>query len=229
MKLTYLGHSAFWLDASGYKLVFDPFITGNPMASVKPKGLKPDYILISHGHSDHLGDSLEIARGANATIIAPYELAIYCQNMGANISPMHIGGKINLPFGWVKLTLALHGGGIETSDGIICGGNPCGFLLHIEGKYIYHAGDTGLFSDMRLIAEWAEERLDVALLPIGGRFTMDVEDAARAAEFLRAKYIIPMHYNTFEPIKADPSRLIPLLQDISTRVIILKPGDIFSL
>ena len=206
MKLTYLGHSAFWLDASGYKLVFDPFITGNPMASVKPKGLKPDYILISHGHSDHLGDSLEIARGANATIIAPYELAIYCQNMGANISPMHIGGKINLPFGWVKLTLALHGGGIETSDGIICGGNPCGFLLHIEGKYIYHAGDTDFIPEMR------ELRVDVALIPVSGTYVMTAEEAAEAVNTFKPKLAIPMHYGSIVGDRRDAERFKELAE-----------------
>lgn len=201
-KLTFLGHGAFAIDCAKARILIDPFLSGNPLARVKPEDVTADYILLTHGHPDHLGDGISIALANGATIVAPFELAVYCQGKGAAAHPMHIGGAHDFPFGRVKLTLAAHGSGFPTADGILYMGNPCGFLVAADGKTVYHAGDTGLFLDMKLIGEM--NRIDAALLPIGGNFTMDADDAVRAAEMLHARVAVPMHYGTFDLIKADP-------------------------
>jgi len=201
MKITYHGHSCFIIEADKHRIIIDPFLSGNPAAKIKPKDVKVEAVLVSHGHSDHLGDAVEISKNNNATIIAPFELVNYCTARGAMGHAMHIGGSHEFPFGRVKLTIAHHGSTTDTG----ATGNPCGFIVAMEGKTIYHAGDTGLFSDMKLIGEI--NRIDVALLPIGDNFTMGVEDAIKAVEFLRPKMVIPMHYNTFDVIKQDPQAL----------------------
>lgn len=204
--LTYLGHGAFKLDLKKGRLVIDPFLSGNPLASAKPEEIEADYVLLTHGHPDHLGDGVSIAKARGATIIAPFELAVYCESQGARAHPMHIGGAHDFPFGRVKLTIAVHGSGLPTPQGILYLGNPCGFLVIGDGVTIYHAGDTGLFYDMKLIGEM--NRIDVALLPIGGNFTMDIDDAVKAAELLGAGLSVPMHYDTFDIIKADPREFV---------------------
>jgi len=201
-ELTFMGHGAFEIACSRAKLAIDPFLSGNPLARIKPENLAVDYVLLTHGHADHLGDGIQIAKRNNATIIAPFELATYCAGQGADVHPMHIGGAFDFPFGRVKLTIAVHGSGFPAENGILYLGNPCGFLVTADERTIYHAGDTGLFYDMKLIGEM--NRIDAALLPIGGNFTMGVEDAVKAAELLRPALAIPMHYNTFDLIKADP-------------------------
>ncbi len=202
-KLTYLGHSAFLVEGGGARLVIDPFLKGNPRATMKPEDLAVDYVLLTHGHGDHLGDALQIAagspRGRRPTVIAPFELAGYCEKRGAETHAMHIGGSHRFPFGRVKLTIAHHGS--AAPDGT-CTGSPCGFLVTIEDRTLYHSGDTGLFSDMELIGEM--NPIDVALLPIGDNFTMGIADAVKAAELLQARLYVPMHYRTFEVIEADP-------------------------
>lgn len=202
-KVTYLGHSAFLVEGSKVSLIIDPFLKNNPKAAKKPEEIKVGYVLLSHGHGDHLGDALEIAKANNATIIAPFELAGYCASKGAQIHPMHIGGGFNFPFGRVQLTIAHHGS--ATDDGVYTG-NPCGFLITMDGKTLYHAGDTALFYDMKLIGEL--HPVDLALLPIGDNFTMGGADAVKAAELVNAKRTIPMHYDTFDLIKADPKKFV---------------------
>ncbi len=172
-----MGHAAFLLEGGGGRVVIDPFLTGNPLARVKPEAITVDHILLSHGHGDHLGDALQIAKANGAVIIAPYELATYCGNQGAQTHAMHIGGARTFPFGRVKLTIAHHGS--MAPDGTYTG-NPCGYLVSMDGKTLYHSGDTGLFLDMKLIGEM--NRIDLALLPIGDNFTMGIEDAVKAAE-----------------------------------------------
>lgn len=221
--LTFLGHAAFKLDLSEAGLVIDPFLTGNPLAGTKAEEVKVDYVLLTHGHPDHLGDGIEIAKRNGATIIAPFELATYCEQQGAKAHPMHIGGAFDFPFGRVKLTIAHHGSGYPTERGIIYMGNPCGFLITADGKTVYHAGDTGLFYDMKLIGEM--NKIDAALLPIGGNFTMDADDAARAAEFLGAKMSIPMHYDTFDLIKADPAAFAAKLERKGMKAKVLDVGE----
>jgi L-ascorbate metabolism protein UlaG (beta-lactamase superfamily) len=203
-----------------HRIIVDPFLTGNPQAVWKPEGIDVQFILVTHGHADHLGDTLEIALRTGATVIAPNELALYCRSKGANIHPMHIGGSRQFPFGKVKLTPALHGSAIE--EGLIYTGNPCGFLIFMNERIIYHAGDTGLCSDMKLIGEYTP--VDLALLPIGDNFVMGIEDAVEAAKFVKAKQVVPMHYNTFDLIKQDPLDFKKKLNGIAVCTI-LQPGE----
>ena len=202
-RLTYLGHSAFLLEGTSATLVIDPFLSGNPLAKTKPSDIRADYVLITHGHGDHLGDSIEIAKNNDATIISTFEMVNYCQERGAKGHPLHIGGGYNFPFGRVKLTIAHHGS--STPDGAYMG-QPSGLLITMDGKTLYHAGDTALFYDMKLIGEM--NAIDVACLPIGDNFTMGIEDAVKAAEFLHPNMVIPMHYKTFDVIDVNPNEFV---------------------
>jgi L-ascorbate metabolism protein UlaG (beta-lactamase superfamily) len=208
MKLTYLSHSCFLLEISSHRLLIDPFLTGNPLAKVSADEVECDYILLSHGHADHFGDTVAIAKRTGATVIANFETAEVCGAEGAKVHQMGIGGAWSFPFGRVKLTIAHHSSGLPNGEGtgFHYMGNPTGILITAEGKTVYHAGDTGLFLDMKLIGEL--DKIDVAILPIGDNFTMGPEDAAHAVEFLNAKLAIPMHYNTFDLIKVDPQRFV---------------------
>ncbi|KXG77716.1 L-ascorbate-6-phosphate lactonase UlaG [Fervidicola ferrireducens] len=228
VSVTFHGHACFTISSSKFNLIIDPWLKDNPLSDIKPEQVKADYILVTHGHGDHLGDALEIAKESGATIIAPYELAVYCQLKGAKVHPMHIGGDYTFDFGWLQLTPAMHGSGGVFGEQIVYLGNPCGFLLEIEGKTLYHAGDTGLFGDMKLIGE--KVSLDVAMLPIGGNFVMGIDDAVKAVEFLKPRTVIPMHYNTFDVIKKDPQEFKEKVEEkIGARVVILEPGETITL
>lgn len=222
LKLTFLGHACFLLETEdGEKLLFDPFITGNPQAPVSAEEISAGYILLSHAHMDHLGDAYEIAARNDAVIISTSEIAGAAQEKGANAHGLHIGGSHRFPFGTVKLTLALHGSGIP-------GGQACGFLVGCGGKTLYFAGDTGLFGDMKLIGEL--NRPDLALLPIGDNYTMGPDDAVVAASFLKARQVIPYHYNTWPLIKADPLLFKEKVEEqTGADCIILQPGESHSL
>lgn len=209
-KLTYLSHSAFLLEANGTRILIDPFLTGNPIAPVKPDEVKCNFILITHGHGDHVGDAIDIAKRNNATVISNYEIATWCGDQGLNAHPLHIGGGHDFPFGRVKLTIAHHGSGYQTDKGFVYMGNPAGALITVESKTVYHAGDTGLFYDMKLIGEM--NPIDVALLPIGDNFTMGIQDAIKATELLNPKLVIPMHYKTFDIIDVDPEEFVQKVQ-----------------
>lgn len=223
-KLTWYGHAALGLETDGHKLIVDPFLNGNPAASISPDAVEADFILISHGHGDHVGDSVAIAQRTKALVISVNEIAVWFGNKGLEAHGQHIGGGFKYPFGYLKLTLALHGS--ELPDGS-SGGNPCGFLLTTnDGKKIYLAQDTGLFGDMKLIGE---EGIDLALLPIGDNFTMGPEDALRAVKLVRPKVVIPIHYNTFDLIAQDADAWAErVTQETDTKAVVLKPGESYS-
>lgn len=222
MKVSYHGHSIVKVETGGKTILFDPFITGNSLTDLTVNDVKPDVILLTHGHNDHVGDTLELAKRHDALVITNNELATYLSWQGLRTHPMHIGGAYQFDFGKVKLTPAFHGTGYETEDKqIIYLGMPAGILFMAEGKTIYHAGDTALFSDMKLIGE--RHPIDLAFLPIGDNFTMGPEDAAYAAKLLNAKTVVPIHYNTFPSIKQDPNEFIKLLETNYGKV--LNPGD----
>lgn len=222
MRIQFLGHAAFYLEGGGIKALIDPFIP-NELENYAFRREEITHIFVTHGHGDHLGATVEIAKVSNATVITNFELALYLEGEGVNCHSMHIGGRWNFDFGRVKMTPALHGSAIETKDGLVYGGNPCGFVIEVGGQKLYHAGDTGLTMDMKLLAR---EELDVALLPIGGNYTMDVEDALIAIDFIKPKLTIPMHYNTFPVIAADPSLLGKGAGSYNVKV--LEVGEIFE-
>jgi L-ascorbate metabolism protein UlaG (beta-lactamase superfamily) len=223
MKLTYHGHSCVEVEHGPHRLIFDPFLSGNPNADKRPEDIRVQYVLLTHGHGDHVGDAEQIAKQNDATIIAPYELAMYFAQKGIKVHPMQHGGKWNFEFGTVKLTLAFHGSGLEVGNQLLYAGNPCGILLTMEGKTFYHAGDTALFGDMKLIGE--RHNIDVAALPIGDNFTMGPEDAVDAAVWLRAKHVIPIHYDTFDLIKQDTESFVSELKARGIEASALKPGE----
>ncbi|WHY84983.1 metal-dependent hydrolase [Neobacillus novalis] len=222
MRVSYHGHSVVQINTNGKTILIDPFIKGNRLTDLTVEEVKPDVIILSHGHNDHVGDTVELATRHNALVIANHEIATFLGWQGINTHGLHIGGAYQFDFGKVKLTQAFHGSSYETENNeLIYCGMPAGILVMSEGKTIYHAGDTGLFSDMKLIGE--RHPIDLAFLPIGDNFTMGPEDAAYAAKLLNAKTVVPMHYNTFPPIKQDPYQFIELLEDQNGKVLV--PGE----
>ena len=224
-KLTWHGHATLGLETGGYKLVIDPFFDGNPAASTSPEAVEADYLLVSHGHGDHVGDSVAIAKRTGATIISNHEIVSWLGKQGVEKTHgQHIGGGHAHPFGYLKLTLALHGSMLPDGSN---GGNPCGFLLTTnDGKKLYFAQDTGLFGDMKLIGE---EGLEVAVIPIGDNYTMGPDDALRAVKLLAPKVVIPIHYNTWDLIAQDAQAWAKRVeQETKTKVVVLKPGESYS-
>lgn len=219
-QIRFLGHSCVTITDGDHKLIIDPFINDNPLSPIKADDIDADYILLTHGHGDHIGDAVSIGKRCNATVIANFELATYCGQQDLEFHPMHIGGSHDFDFGRVKLTIAHHGGGAG-SDASIYTGPPTGMLVFIGGKTIYHAGDTGLFYDMKLIGEMND--IDLAFIPIGDNFTMGITDAVKAVEFLKPKKVVPMHYNTWPLIKADAKEFAAQVK--KAEAVILNPGD----
>jgi L-ascorbate metabolism protein UlaG (beta-lactamase superfamily) len=224
-KVTWLGHASFAMDIDGHKVLLDPYLKDNPAANADPGKLDADFILISHGHGDHVGDVLTIARRTGATCVSNHEIVYWLHNQGiTNTHAQHIGGGFNYPFGYVKMTIAEHGSMLpDGSDG----GNPVGFLITSKpGTRVYFACDTGLFYSMKLIGE---EGLDLAFLPIGDNFTMGPDDAFRAVKLLEPKVVIPVHYNTFGVIKQDGAAWVKRVNDETNfKAVLLNPGESYE-
>jgi len=221
MKLRYFSHSAFQLTIkSGHKILIDPFLSGNPTSPVKAADVEADFIILTHAHGDHIGDSFEIAKRCKSTFISVNELANYCSSKGFKAHNMHIGGGHNFEFGRVKFTIAHHGS--MTPDNRY-GGEPAGVIISADGKIVYHTGDTGLFYDMKLIGEM--NSIDYMLLPIGDNFTMGITDAVKAVELVSPKLAIPMHYNTFPVIEADPNEFKKLVDSKGKKARVLNFGE----
>ncbi|XOB97765.1 metal-dependent hydrolase [Deinococcota bacterium DY0809b] len=217
-KVTFLGHAAVLLEGRDTTLVIDPFLTGNPVAAVGPEALRADLVVLTHAHGDHWGDTLALA-GKGATVVSTYEIAVYAEKHGAQAFAMNIGGRYAFPGGWLKFYPAWHSSSFP--DGSY-GGMPMGVVVELDGKKIYHAGDTALFGDMRLIGE---EGLDLALLPIGDTFTMGPDDALAALELLRPKKVVPIHYNTFPLIEQDGEAFVARARTLGVEGAALKPGE----
>lgn len=225
MKLSFHGQSTIYFEANGKKVIVDPFITGNGQSDLDASTLKVDYIILTHGHGDHFGDTIELANRNHATVIGSAELGDYLTTYHnvENVRPMNIGGKAEFDFGNVKFVQAFHSSSLTDENGIpVYLGMPMGLILEIEGKTIYHTGDTGLFSDMKLIAD--RHPVDVCFIPIGDNFTMGIDDASYAINsFIKPKISVPIHYDTFELIEQDPNKF---KEAVSVgEVQILEPGE----
>jgi len=221
-RLRWLGHAALLLQTDRHSIVIDPFLTDNPAAACTAKELSPNFILVSHGHSDHVGDTIELAKRTDALVIANYEICNWLENKGLKkVHGQQPGGSHGFPFGKLKLTQAFHGSALP--DGSY-GGNPCGFLIELaSGKKIYDAADTGLFGDMKLIGE---EGIDLAILPIGDNYTMGPDDAIRALKLIQPKSTLPIHYNTWPLIEQDPQSWAERVRkETKASPIVLKPGE----
>lgn len=224
MKITWLGHAAFLLEGSK-KVLIDPFLSGNPTAPVKPDDLDVDLILVTHGHGDHLGDAVEISKKCKAPIICIYELSVLLGKRGVETIGMNIGGTAKLEDVEVTMVKAVHSADVVENE-IISAGDPVGFVVNMDGVSVYHAGDTDVFMDMQLIGELYRPK--VALLPIGDFYTMGIKGALKAIELIKPEIVIPMHYNTFPPIKQNPEEFKEKAEKLGVKVVILKPGESFE-
>lgn len=221
MKLRYFSHSAFQITTnSGKVILIDPFLDNNPTSPVKSNEVKADFIILTHAHGDHVGDAFSIAKRCDSLFIAVNELANYCASKGFKAHNMHIGGGYNFDFGRVKFTIAHHGS--MTPEGAYAG-EPSGVVVSIDGKNLYHTGDTGLFYDMKLIGEMTP--IDCMCLPIGDNFTMGITDAVKAVELVNPKIAIPMHYNTFPVISADPMEFKKKVEHAGKKALVLNFGQ----
>ena len=217
LTLSFLGHSGFIFDDGVHRVAIDPWLDGNPVATIAPDDVDVQHIIVTHGHGDHFGDVERIAKRRNATVYCAFEIMEYLNEQGhARVQPGNIGGRIETPFGWVAFTQAFHSSSLNGRYM----GEPMGVMLHIGGATIYHCGDTGLFGDMRLIGELYKP--DIALIPVGDRFTMGPALGARAAELIGAPTAIPIHYATFESLLATD---ISAFRPAGITVRVMQPGD----
>lgn len=221
MKLRYFSHSSFQITTdAGQIILIDPFLDGNPTAPVGSADVSADFIVLTHAHGDHVGDSFKIAKRSNSLFICVNELANYCSEKGFRAHNMHIGGGYDFPFGRLKFTIAHHGSMTPENT---YGGSPAGVVLTIDGKSLYHTGDTGLFYDMKLIGEMTP--LDYMLLPIGDNFTMGIRDAVKAVALAAPGVAIPMHFNTFPVIQADPEEFKRQVEAIGKKAVVMGYGE----
>ena len=223
IKYTYYGHASFLLDDGMSKVLTDPFLTGNPLAAIQADEVECDYILLTHAHGDHLGDAPAIAKRTGAMVLGIPEVLDVCLQAESDIKThgMNIGGSVKLPFGKVRMTMALHSSGVA-------GGIACGYVIQIGGINVYFAGDTALFSDMKLIGQ--KDPLDYAVLPIGDNYTMGLEDAALAAQWLNTKNVIPIHYNTWPVIAQEAGRYKEVTEGMTRAAVhIVEPGGTLEL
>lgn len=223
IKYTYYGHASFLLDDGTSKVLTDPFLTGNPLAAIQADEVECDYILLTHAHGDHLGDAPAIAKRTGAMVLGIPEVLDVCLQAESDIKThgMNIGGSVKLPFGKVRMTMALHSSGVA-------GGIACGYVIQIGGINVYFAGDTALFSDMKLIGQ--KDPLDYAVLPIGDNYTMGLEDAALAAQWLNTKNVIPIHYNTWLVIAQEAGRYKEVTEGMTRAAVhIVEPGGTLEL
>jgi L-ascorbate metabolism protein UlaG (beta-lactamase superfamily) len=217
LKATFLGQSGWLLDTGSDRIAIDPWLTGNPKAVGRADDLRCNYLLLTHAHDDHIADAAAIARRNDALVITTHEIAADLGGKGLRTHGMHIGGTHAFPFGKLRVTAALHGSGIA-------GGFPCGFLIETAGRKVYHAGDTALYGDMRLLHElWGP--VDLALLPIGGNFTMDADDALVAARWIQPRLVVPMHYDTFPLIAADAAAYCRRCAEAGIAAKVVQPGE----
>ena len=223
IKYTYYGHASFLLDDGTSKVLTDPFLTGNPLAAIQADEVECDYILLTHAHGDHLGDAPAIAKRTGAMVLGIPEVLDVCLQAESDIKThgMNIGGSVKLPFGKVRMTMALHSSGVA-------GGIACGYVIHIGDINVYFAGDTALFSDMKLIGQ--KDPLDYAVLPIGDNYTMGLEDAALAAQWLNTRNVIPVHYNTWPVIAQEAKRYKEVTEGMTRAAVhVIEPGGTLEL
>jgi len=224
-QITFLGHSAYQVEVGGARLLIDPFITGNPVAKVSADSLDADYILLTHGHGDHVGDTLAIAQRTGATVIAIVEVARWIEKQGVEKIFSHgVGGSYTHPFGWVKFVLAQHSSSMP--DGSY-GGLAAGIVIKAEDKTVYFAGDTGLFSDMQLTGDLG---LDMAVLPVGGTMTMDPADSIKAIPYLKPKAVLPCHVNSYPFLAQDLEAWAARIHnETSAQPLLVAVGETFTI
>jgi L-ascorbate metabolism protein UlaG (beta-lactamase superfamily) len=223
LDIRWLGHATFEISSGDHRILIDPFLApDNPLSPVGPAEVEPTDILVTHGHGDHVTHLLEIAKRTGARCVAIVEMARWLSAEGIeDVADPNLGGTVEREWGWVKLVPAFHTNTLPSGQGI---GQAAGLVIGLDGTIIYHLGDTALFSDLRLVAE--RTPINIAMVPVGGHFTMDQHDAVVAAELLDADTVIPMHYGTFPAIEADPELFKSEVESrTSSEVVILKPGE----
>jgi L-ascorbate metabolism protein UlaG (beta-lactamase superfamily) len=227
MKITWFGHAAFLLEGSK-RILIDPFLTGNPNASIRPEEIETDVIIVTHGHGDHLGDAVEIAKKNDVPVVCIHELSRYLSKKGVEAVGVNIGGTAKFRGVSVTLVHALHSADVEEDDQLISTGQAAGVIVELDGVRVYHTGDTDVFLDMQLIGEL--HKPDVMLVPIGDWYTMGIKGAVKALELVKPKYAIPMHYNTFPVIEQDPEDFKKAVEEagLDTKVVVLNPGESFE-
>ncbi len=224
LDIKYLGHSAFQFKVAGAEILIDPFLSQNPSYKGDINELKPQHIFVTHAHSDHLGDAIEISKRTGATIHAVFELALYCEARGAKVNPIGLGARLEFDWGIVTFMPAAHSSSVPEGQYV---GVASSIVFTFKNKKVFHAGDTGLCADLRMIGDVYKP--EIALLPIGGQFTMDIKEAVLAAKWLNAKQVIPMHYNTFPQISVDVNDFRTLMESESMiKPVVLSPEEVVS-